>query len=166
MRGSRHPCLEVQDNVNFIPNDACFKKGEYMGCNSMGGCWKSWDQWDISCMFSGERMFHLITGPNMGGKSTYIRQVVVLFAIDYVVTSWLVGCRWVLLCWWLSLAALCHATRQRSLSLIQSLLGLVLETVNWEEYRHSWQKCWKRLQYWEYILVFVWSLFSIGYGLC
>lgn len=48
LRQSRHPCLEMQEGVDVIPNDCVMQRGE------------SW--------------FHIITGPNMGGKSTFIRQ--------------------------------------------------------------------------------------------
>ncbi len=48
----RHPVVEVISGKNFIPNDITLKPGE--------------------------REFLLITGPNMGGKSTYIRQAALI----------------------------------------------------------------------------------------
>jgi DNA mismatch repair protein MutS len=51
VEGGRHPVVEAYGGVDFVPND---------------------------CLVDAEHRFLLITGPNMGGKSTYLRQTALL----------------------------------------------------------------------------------------
>lgn len=71
---ARHPCLEVTEGISFIPNDYVLgpthDKGKVTSENG--------DAWDSG------KDFYLITGPNMGGKSTYIRTLGVICLMNQI----------------------------------------------------------------------------------
>lgn len=58
LKQARHPCVEMQDSVSYIPNSINFKQ-------------------DSATLY-------LITGPNMGGKSTYIRSIGVVALLAHI----------------------------------------------------------------------------------
>ncbi|KRT83688.1 hypothetical protein AMK59_3883 [Oryctes borbonicus] len=55
---ARHPCIEKQDNISFIPNSIDLKQGE--------------------------TILNIVTGPNMGGKSTYMRSVALCVFLAHI----------------------------------------------------------------------------------
>mmetsp|Transcript_27365 Transcript_27365/g.61832 ORF Transcript_27365/g.61832 Transcript_27365/m.61832 type:complete len:693 (+) Transcript_27365:1-2079(+) len=58
LKEARHPCVELQDDMNFIAND-------------------------FNLVF-GSSSFQLVTGPNMGGKSTYIRSLAAIVTMAQI----------------------------------------------------------------------------------
>lgn len=96
---ARHPCLEVQDDVAFIANDITLERSMKRASLPVFFPFKVFLLFPVSIsglllsdtvkyflfcscvlfifLFTlvDDKEFLIITGPNMGGKSTYIRQV-------------------------------------------------------------------------------------------
>ena len=82
LRDSRHPCLEMQDDVLFIPNDIEMVKGKFIKKYTLiyycyynyyrqlmvriGG--KKRPLYFYIQTYQDKSEFQIITGPNMGGK--------------------------------------------------------------------------------------------------
>lgn len=96
VKEGRHPVMELQDDVSFIPNDYYMdSQGEDVGFE--GGGEEGASPAGVKKAKVGEEgvaahhttpppggRFHIITGPNMGGKSTYIRTLGVLVVMAQV----------------------------------------------------------------------------------
>lgn len=55
--GGRHPVVEQIQDTTFVPND---------------------------CVFTNNHLLHIVTGPNMGGKSTYMRQTALIVILAHI----------------------------------------------------------------------------------
>lgn len=64
LKEARHPVLEAQDDISFISNDVNLANNSSEAENG--------------------KAFVIITGPNMGGKSTYIRQIGVIALMNQI----------------------------------------------------------------------------------
>ncbi len=135
---ARHAVLEAQQDMTYIPNSITMEEGIlfYHDVTLINGSHSL-----------GKSSFHIITGPNMGGKSTFIRSVGVCVLLAQI--GCYVPCEEatipvrdaILVC---SVCAtnvqtyLCH--RREWELLIVSFVG----------YLRLWQRCWRPPRYWRY----------------
>lgn len=72
LQGMRHPCLELQEDIEFIANNVAFKEDETNMYIITGNFFLVLVKYFCSKYLT-ESL--ILAGPNMGGKSTYIRSV-------------------------------------------------------------------------------------------